>query len=122
VLAERVRTALQRPRITKVRCRESVAKVAVVAGGGDMPQVLEEAARAGCDTLVTGTVEHRWDIPFAQDNNHRFHELNRLHRLNLVGGTHFSTERPAMIAVTRMFSQWNVPGCFMEDETLLGAL
>jgi len=120
--AERVRMALERPCVTRVNCRGSVAKVAVVAGGGDLPEVLEEAARAGCDTLVTGTVEHRWNIPFARDNNRRFHDLNERLRLNLVGGTHYGTERPAMIAVTRMFGQWQVPAHFTEDDSLLGAL
>jgi len=120
--AERVRMALERPCITMVNCRGSVTKVAVVAGGGDRPEVLEEAARAGCDTLVTGTVEHRWDIPFARDNNRRFHDLNERLRLNLIGGTHYGTERPAVVAVTRMFSQWQVSAFFMEEDSLLGAL
>jgi putative NIF3 family GTP cyclohydrolase 1 type 2 len=120
--AEKVRMAIERPCVTRVNYRGSVEKVAVVAGGGDLPEVLEEAARAGCDTLVTGTVEHRWNIPFAQDNNRRFHDLNRRLRLNLVGGTHYGTERPAMMAVTRMFREWQVPAHFMEDDSLLHAL
>ena len=120
--AERVRAALGRPYVTRVNCSGTVTKIAVVAGGGDMPEALEEAARAGCDTLVTGTVEQRWNIPFAQDNNRRFHDLNSCLRLNLVGGTHYGTERPAMIAVARMFSRWEVPASFVEDRSLLDSL
>jgi hypothetical protein len=37
-------------------------------------------------------------------------------------GKPYGTERPAMIAVTGMFSRWQVPARYMEDGSLLGAL
>ena len=106
--AESVRTRLQRPFLTLHKHRPHVEQVAVVAGGGDLPDLLEMAHQRGCDTLLTGTVENRFDVPVLQELNRKFHELNKKLELNLIGGTHFGTERPAMIRVVGMFNGYGV--------------
>ncbi len=112
---------LQRPRLTLQQHRPAVEKVAVAAGGGGLPDLLQYAYNAGCDTLLTGTVENRWTAPLFQELNREFHELNARLRLNLVGGTHFGTERPAMLAVTELFETWGINSEYCEDELLLQA-
>jgi putative NIF3 family GTP cyclohydrolase 1 type 2 len=120
--ARRVQKELKRPHLTLQQHSPYVEKLAVVAGGGDVPDLLQQAHDSGCDTLLTGTVEHRWAVPLIQDLNRRFHELNSSLKLNLIGGTHFGTERPAMIAVTRLLESYGIPCSYCEDETLLNAV
>jgi putative NIF3 family GTP cyclohydrolase 1 type 2 len=99
-----------------------VEKVAVVAGGGDVPDLLQNVFDYGCDTLVTGTVENRWVAPHIQDANKKFHELNNKLEINLIGGTHYATERPAMKEVVRLFKKYEIPCNYIEDEELLNAI
>jgi hypothetical protein len=96
--------------------------LAVVAGGGDLPDLLQTACDHGCDTLLTGTVENRFAVPVLQELNKQFHELNMKLKLNLIGGTHYGTERPAMIRVVKMFTEYGIPCEYCEDEDLLNAL
>ena len=119
--AFRVQKNLERPCLTLQQHSPYVEKVAVAAGGGDLPDLLQHAYDFGCDTLLTGTVEHRWAVPFIQDMNRKFHELNDALKLNLIGGTHFGTERPAMLAVTGLFESYGINCDYCEDELLLNA-
>jgi putative NIF3 family GTP cyclohydrolase 1 type 2 len=120
--AEHVRQCILRPYVTVIGNTDRVEKVAVVGGGGDMPEVLQDAFESGCDTLLTGTVEHRWAVPFAQEGNRRFHELNKTLRLNLIGGTHYATERPAMVKVTELIRSYGIDCHYCEDQKLLNAI
>ncbi|UZJ41616.1 Nif3-like dinuclear metal center hexameric protein [Prosthecochloris sp. SCSIO W1101] len=120
--ASRVCKELQRPYLTLQQHRPAVEKVAVAAGGGDLPDLLQYAYDAGCDTLLTGTVENRWAVPSFQELNRAFHELNTRLKLNLIGGTHFGTERPAMLAVTELFETYGICCEYCEDELLLEAV
>jgi hypothetical protein len=61
-------------------------------------------------------------VPVLQELNREFHELNTTLSLNLIGGTHFGTERPAMIRAVGMFEEYGVPCEYCEDEDLLNAL
>lgn len=120
--AESVRIRLERPVLTLHKHRSHVERLAVVAGGGDLPDLLQMAHDHGCDTLLTGTVENRFAVPVLQELNRKFHELNDKLKLNLIGGTHYGTERPAMIRVVQMFNEYDVPCEYCEDEDLLNAL
>lgn len=120
--AEFVRTRLARPTLTLHKHHEDVHKIGVVAGGGDMPEILQEVYDNGCDTLLTGTIEHRWNIPFVQEQNKKFHELNKELKLNLIGGTHYGTERPAMFFVKELFDGISLDFEYCEDDDLLHAI
>jgi|GEM_PF-5546918 len=119
--SESVKHAIQRPFLTLHKHIDSVEKIAVVAGGGDIPEILQQAYDFGCDTLLTGTVEHRWAIPFIQEANRKFHELNYQLKRNLIGGTHFATERPAMIKVLNLIRKHTIECHYCEDEKLLNS-
>ena len=119
--AEHVRKSLQRPKVSVDNHGARVRVVAVVAGGGDAPDFLEEAYDRGCDTILMGTLENRWAIPDMQRDHGLFLRLNDSLRLNLVGGSHFGTERPAMIRLLDFFRDMSVPCEYCEDEELLNA-
>jgi putative NIF3 family GTP cyclohydrolase 1 type 2 len=120
--SETVRQNIQRPFLTLHKHKDDVGKIAVVAGGGDMPELLQQAFDLGCDTLLTGTVEHRWALPVIQENNRKFHKLNKKLKLNLIGGTHYATERPAMIKVVELIRALGLDCEYCEDEMLLNSL
>ncbi|MHC4374172.1 MAG: Nif3-like dinuclear metal center hexameric protein [Planctomycetota bacterium] len=119
--AETVKQKLGRPVLTLEKNHETVEKIAVVAGGGDMPDILQQAKDFDCDTYLAGTIEHRWKNAQVQESNKQFHELNNQLKLNLIGGTHFGTERPAMISVVEYFRNIGIDADYCEDETLLNA-
>lgn len=120
--ADIVKKKLGRPALTLEKNHETVEKIAVVAGGGDMPDILQQAKDYGCDTYLTGTIEHRWDLPYVQESNKKFHELNKQLKMNLIGGTHFGTERPAMMKIVEYFKDIEVDAEYCEDEKLLHVL
>jgi putative NIF3 family GTP cyclohydrolase 1 type 2 len=116
-----IQIKLQRPCLTEHRLRPYIERIAVVAGGGDMPDILQAAFDLGCDSMLAGTVEHRWNVQFIQDANQRFHELNQKLKMNLIGGTHYGTERPAMQQFVGYFRDLRLDSKFIEDQELLSA-
>lgn len=116
---EKARISLQRKTLTIEKHRENIERVAIVAGGGDEPDILQQAYDLGCDTFISGTIENKWGIPFIQENNKKFRELNKLLKLNLIGGTHYGTERFAMMKVVEYFKELGLSTTYIEDEELL---
>jgi len=119
--AEHVRKRLSRPKVDLVQHTPRVRKVAVVAGGGDLPDVLQEAYDLGADTMLLGTLENRWAVRGVQEAHKEFLRLNEKLKLNLIGGSHYGTERLAMMKVARLFEKIGVLCEFCEDEELLKA-
>jgi len=117
--ADIVRELIKRPYLTLNKNIDYAEKIAVVAGGGDIPEILQQVYDFGCDTLLTGTVEHRWALPFVQEGNKKFHELNNTLKRNLVGGTHYATERPAMIRIVGFIRKYGIDCEYCEDAELL---
>lgn len=119
VFSDFIQKKLERPVLTLEKNKDYVEKIAVVAGGGDLPDLLQQVYDYGCDTLLTGTVEHRWAVPFIQEGNRQFHELNKKLKINLIGGSHYGTERPAMIKFTEYITQLGIECRYIEDNILL---
>jgi len=119
VFSDFIQKKLERPVLTLEKNKDYVEKIAVVAGGGDLPDLLQQVYDYGCDTLLTGTVEHRWAVPFIQEGNRQFHELNKKLKINLIGGSHYGTERPAMIKFTEYITQLCIECRYIEDNILL---
>lgn len=114
-----VKEKLEWPYLTLIQNNKFVEMIAVVAGGGDIPDLLLQSHKYGCDTLIGGTIDHKWELPFIQITNKEFHKLNKKLKLSLIGGTHFGTERPAMIYVLDYFKKLQIPAKYYEDENLL---
>jgi dinuclear metal center YbgI/SA1388 family protein len=82
----------------------SVRRVAIVSGGGAM--MAEAAARAGCDTLLTGESSHAAVHPAREAG------------INLVFGGHYATETVGLRALGRhVRKRFRLPGVFISAPT-----
>jgi len=86
--------------------------VAVVAGGGNDVEILEEAVKAGVNTFVTG-------ITAKNDYSKNAHEYAEQNGINILGGTHYSTEKFACIAMFEYFRKNGLPSEFIEDKPIM---
>lgn len=86
--------------------------VAVIAGGGNDVDLLEEIAEAGVNTFVTG-------ITIKNDRSKKAHDFAEKHRINVLGGTHYSTERFACISMIDYFMKLGLPSEFIEDKPVM---
>lgn len=86
-------------------------KVALVAGGGNYPEIAEELAEIDVRTYITGVTMKNPDY----EPSMRFHEICREHKINVIAATHYSTEKFACIAIQKFFEELGVPSEFLED-------
>jgi len=86
--------------------------VAVCGGGGNDILVVEEVVKNNINTLITG-------VTLKNDYSAASHELEQKHRINLIGGTHYSSEKFACIAMCKYFSKLGLSAQFIEDEPCL---
>ena len=100
-----MRKCLSRPKVDVIQHSPRVRKVAVVAGGGDLPDVLQEAHDLGADTMLLGTLVNRWAVRGVQEAHKEFLRLNEKLKLNLIGGSHYGTERLAMSSLSSFLSR-----------------
>jgi len=91
---------------------------AVVAGGGDQPEILKKAKELGCTTYITGTVVHRWAFEPVQRANERFHALAKELRINLIGASHYHTEKCAVQDVAALLRSNGFEAEFLDDPIL----
>jgi len=85
--------------------------VAVVAGGG-MSESLEEIVQNDVNVLITG-------ISAKNDHSKNSHEFAEKHKINILGGTHYSTEKFACMALVEYFGKIGLPSEFIEDEPVM---
>ena len=87
-------------------------KVAVIAGGGNDAVFLSEIASAGVSVLITG-------ITVKSDYSRTAHELAAAKEINVIGGTHYSTEKFACMSMVSYFSRLGLAAQFVDDEPVL---
>ena len=81
--------------------------VAVAAGGGNIVEIHEVMARDGVNLLVTG-------VTIKNNFTQKSHDSAREKKINLLGGTHYSTEKPACQAMCGYFKKLGLPSEFIE--------
>ena len=86
--------------------------VAVIAGGGNDVDMLKEIAKAGVNTFVTG-------VTVKNDHSRKAHDFAEKHKINILGGTHYSTERFACIKMCNYFKKIRLPSEFIEDKPVM---
>ncbi len=86
--------------------------VALIAGGGNDVEMLEEIAKSGINTFVTG-------ITAKNDHSKNAHEFAERHGINILGGTHYSTERFACMSMVEYFKKLGLPSEFIEDDPVM---
>lgn len=85
--------------------------VAIVAGGG-LEETIEELAQNKVNVLVTG-------ISAKTDYSRKAYEFAEKHRINVLGGTHYSTEKYSCIAMVDYFKKAGLPSEFMEGKPVM---
>jgi putative NIF3 family GTP cyclohydrolase 1 type 2 len=83
--------------------------VAVAAGGGNMVEIHEEIAREGVNLMVTG-------ITVKTPTTMNAHNYAKEKGINILGGTHYTTEKPACQAMCKYFKKLGLPAEFIEGE------
>lgn len=86
--------------------------VAVVAGGGLEQAVLEDMVAHDVRVLVTGITAQ---TPYAAP----MHAYAAQNGIALLGGTHYSTEKFACMAMVDYFMAHNIPSIFLAGEPLM---
>jgi putative NIF3 family GTP cyclohydrolase 1 type 2 len=84
--------------------------VAVVAGGG--LDTMDEIAKNNINTFVTG-------ISVKNTHSEKAHKLAEDNKINILGGTHYSTEKFACISITEYFMKIGLSSEFIDDKPVL---
>ena len=86
--------------------------VAVVAGGGNSIEVVREIADEGVNAFVTG-------VSAKNDYSKTTHEFLQEHKINILGGTHYSTEKFACMAMVDYFKNLGLIAEFLPDRPVM---
>lgn len=87
-------------------------KVALIAGGGNETEIVQEIVDLGINTYVTG-------VTLLNDYSQPTHNFEKENGINVIGGTHYSTEKFACIAICKYFEKLGLPCEFVEDKPVL---
>lgn len=87
-------------------------KVAIVAGGGNNINILKEALKEGVNTFITG-------ITCKNEHSKMAHEYAEKNRINILGGTHYSTEKFACISMIDYFKEIGLSAKFIDDKPVM---
>lgn len=118
--ADRVRALCELPRLDAAQVRHAgreVARVAVLAGGGDDLEALAEAAALGADTYLTGTwwTPHRSD--WADTNRAALRAALPGCGMNLLGGSHDGSELVVLRdRIAPLLEEWGVEARVVRQE------
>lgn len=85
--------------------------IAVVAGGG-LDETIEEIAQNKVNTFITG-------ISAKNDHSKKAHDFAEKHKINILGGTHYSTEKFACMKICEYFNKFALPSEFIEDKPVI---
>jgi putative NIF3 family GTP cyclohydrolase 1 type 2 len=86
--------------------------VAITTGGGNDVAILKDVAEAGVNTYVTG-------ITAKNDYSRKAHAFAKEHGINVLGGSHYSTEKFACMSMVGYFERIGLPSKFLEDEPVM---
>ena len=92
--------------------------IASIAGGGNIPEVINYIADAGINTMVTGITKCN---PYYQPSLDA-HEIAKRRGINLIGTTHYSSEKFACIEMVKYFEALGLEAEFIEDKPCLDDL
>jgi len=92
-------------------------KVALSAGG-NFPEQISELAKLGINTLITGVTRPVKSYAPSMET----HRLAEEKKINIIGATHYSTEKFACIAIVEYFKKLGLPAEFVQGEPDLNDL
>ncbi len=83
-------------------------RVALLAGGGNEVDIIKEIKEKGINTVLTG-------VSVKNDFTKEVHDFEKENRINLLGGTHYSTEKFACIEICKYFEKMGLSSEFIAD-------
>lgn len=86
-------------------------KVGLVAGGGNEKEIYDYLKAKGINTYITGIANKRNDY----EPSVLAHAAARDNRINILAGTHYSTEKFACMKMVEYFRALGLPGEFIPD-------
>ena len=90
-------------------------QIAICPGGGNDMFVVREMLERNVKILMTG-------VTIVNDHSQEEHAFEEARRINVLGGTHYSTEKYAPMAMCGYFRDLGLPCEFVEDEAGLNDL
>lgn len=106
---------------TKIRkVTDEVGRVAIVTGGGFLPELVQEAKNRGADTYITGIITPNSSEHSKKNYGKMLSEINKI-GLNIIGCSHYLTEKWAMEFSIPYFSEI-CKSEFIEDKEALNLL
>jgi putative NIF3 family GTP cyclohydrolase 1 type 2 len=97
------------------RPRQEAGRVAVVAGGGAVRELLEASLERGCQTYVTGNAATNCVLDFVQEEVRRFRELADEEGVALLDAMHYGMEKPPQLEMVKWFRRRGLPAEFVPD-------
>lgn len=91
-----------------------VRKVGIVTGGGSQRELVVEAKGLGIDTYITGVTQpNSW--PPSVEQTAEFFATAKKFNINVIGASHYLTEKFVLELSMPYFSRLGVPAEFIED-------
>jgi len=84
-------------------------RIAICPGGGNAMFVIDEVMQNNIKILITG-------VTIVNDYSRETHEFEKANRINVLGGTHYSTEKYAPMEMCKYFNELGLPSKFIDDE------
>jgi putative NIF3 family GTP cyclohydrolase 1 type 2 len=90
-------------------------RVAIAAGGGSVGFAAKETSELGINMYITGNTRKVPSVELITE----FHRIINEKKINVIGATHYTTEKYACIAMIRYFEKLGVPAEFLEGKYYL---
>jgi putative NIF3 family GTP cyclohydrolase 1 type 2 len=97
------------------RARGEAGRVAMVAGGGAMVEILEASLERGCQTYVTGNAATNCRLDWVQEQVRAFRERADAEGVTLVDAMHYGMEKPPQLAMVSWFEAHGLDAEFVPD-------
>jgi len=107
-------------RVKLNKVNDDVGRVAIVTGGGFVPELIEQAKERGVGTYITGIITPNASKYDLKTYREKFSKINKL-GLNIIGCSHYLTEKWAMLYSINYFSEI-CKAEFIEDKEALNLL
>jgi putative NIF3 family GTP cyclohydrolase 1 type 2 len=97
------------------RPRSEAGRVAMVAGGGAMLDILEASLERGCQTYVTGNAATTCRLDFVQEQVRAFRRRADEAGVTLIDAMHYGMEKPPQLAMAEWFRARGLDAVFVPD-------
>jgi putative NIF3 family GTP cyclohydrolase 1 type 2 len=87
------------------------SRVAIITGGGNDSKMLEEVKQNGVNTYITGVTNLKM--------TEKAHQFAKENNINIIGATHYSTEKFACIKMVDFFKCVGLKSFYVEDNAVL---